>query len=174
MREDPGRAQAERERRRERARRFVAATLLFLVASAVLLVWSTWLQARRRQAVEVFKIAGAVVRYESSCPEWFLDVFGETAAYAFFPKRVVAISTGPSGTEQQPSSTQVTDENLKFLHRLTRLESLDLRGSQVTDEGLLNLTTLKRLEHLDLHNTRVTELGVASLERALPNLEIER
>jgi hypothetical protein len=51
---------------------------------------------------------------------------------------------------------------------------LRLTNAQITDAGLSFLHGLSHLRHLDLRGTRVTGAGVAELQRALPHLQIER
>ena len=69
--------------------------------------------------------------------------------------------------------TQVTDEGLVHLKRLTNLESLSLTSTQITDVGLEHLKTLDSLQELNLYDTQVTPEGVRKLQEALPNCEIE-
>jgi hypothetical protein len=70
--------------------------------------------------------------------------------------------------------TRVTDSGLQYLGRLPRLRRLDLGNTQVTDKGLEHLKGLSRLRELYVKNTEVTDAGVAELQRALPDLKIER
>src|SRR5262249_44309494 len=72
------------------------------------------------------------------------------------------------------SRSGVTDAALAQLKSLTRLETLDLRSTKVSDAGLRHLRPLTRLKVLDLFNTRVTDAGVRELEKALPQVKIER
>jgi hypothetical protein len=174
MRDHGQLAQEKREKRRRWARRFVAVLLACFVGGAALMTWSTWSQSQRRAIADTLTSAGAVLRYDSTCPDWFLDTFGETAAYAFFPQRATSLSTSPAADSEAPVPSHLNDESLKLLKWFPRLESLDLRGSDVTDEGLKHLNSLKRLNHLDLRETSVTEHGVAWLERTLPGAEIKR
>ena len=55
---------------------------------------------------------------------------------------------------------------------MTKLEDLDLTGTQVTDEGLNYLTRLTHLKTLRLYATKITHVGVNSLHAALPNCTI--
>jgi selenocysteine-specific translation elongation factor len=52
------------------------------------------------------------------------------------------------------------------------LQSLDLSGIKVTDAGLKALKELKNLQVLDID--RITDEGVEDLQKALPNLTINR
>lgn len=70
--------------------------------------------------------------------------------------------------------TPITDAGLVHLKDLKALECLILNDTRVTDAGLNHLLSLTRLERLGLENTRVTEAGLADLRHHLPNLiEIE-
>lgn len=69
-------------------------------------------------------------------------------------------------------NTSITDDGLKHLRSLSFLESLNLYGTEVSDEGLQQLSGLKNLRILYLWQTHVTRQGVATLQKTLPNLEI--
>ncbi len=67
--------------------------------------------------------------------------------------------------------TQATDEGLKHLRGLTRLERLFLRGvTDVSDAGAAHLAGLKDLKLLHLTGSRITDAGLAHL-RGLARLE---
>jgi len=70
--------------------------------------------------------------------------------------------------------TQVSDDGLIFLADHARLKCLGLHRTQISDAGLLHLARLSRLEYLDIRDTHVTEQGIGKLQKALPNLEINR
>ena len=70
------------------------------------------------------------------------------------------------------SRTQITDEGLKEVAKLQKLETLDLSGSKITDAGLKELAKLQKLRTLYLNNTQATKAGVAELKKALPNCTI--
>lgn len=72
------------------------------------------------------------------------------------------------------SRTAVTDSGLAHLSGLTKLEQLFLDDTAVTDEGLVHLHGLTGLQILRLANTQVTDAGIAELQRALPNLSINK
>jgi hypothetical protein len=69
--------------------------------------------------------------------------------------------------------TRITDDGLKHLTGLTKLEKLDLVETGITDAGLVHLRGLSSLKKLYLTETRVTKDGVRNLKQALPNVEIE-
>lgn len=68
--------------------------------------------------------------------------------------------------------TNITDAGLKQLKNLPYLESLNLYGTQVTDAGIQQLSSLKSLKTLYLWQTKVTAQGAATLQKALPDAEI--
>jgi hypothetical protein len=69
---------------------------------------------------------------------------------------------------------KVTDAGLMYLRNLTELRELYLYGTDITDAGLEHLTRLKRLRVLDLTATDVSAAGLAELQKALPDVKIER
>jgi uncharacterized protein YjhX (UPF0386 family) len=72
------------------------------------------------------------------------------------------------------AGTNIDDEALEHVQRLTSLETLDLKGTQVTDKGLALLKGLKNLKALYVYRTRVTDAGVQDLKAALPELTVDR
>ena len=60
-------------------------------------------------------------------------------------------------------STRLTDDGLRYLARLPRLQHLILGGQQITDRGLVVLRELRRLRTVSLSSTSVTDAGVANL-----------
>jgi Leucine-rich repeat (LRR) protein len=70
--------------------------------------------------------------------------------------------------------TQVTDAGLEHLRGLTQLQQLYLDNTQVADAGLEHLQGLTQLQLLSLQSSQVTDAGVAELQKALPNVQINR
>ncbi len=70
--------------------------------------------------------------------------------------------------------TGITDAGLAHLMGLVNLNYLNLYGTAVSDGGLKHLEGLRNLKSLYLWQTQVTDEGVASLKKALPELEIVR
>lgn len=70
--------------------------------------------------------------------------------------------------------TAIGDAGLAHLKGLSELRYLNLYGTKVTDAGLANLKGLANLEKLYLWQTAVTDAGAADLQKALPNLQIDR
>ena len=60
------------------------------------------------------------------------------------------------------------------LDQLPNLAILNLSSSCITDEGLAELRGLTGLRRLDLRDTKVTIDGIASLQRSLPHLVVEK
>ena len=68
------------------------------------------------------------------------------------------------------SDQKITDETLKTLAGLSKVDSLNLRGTEVTSAGLAQLQHLKALTHLHREKTKVNDAGLKHLQQ-LPNLE---
>jgi hypothetical protein len=68
----------------------------------------------------------------------------------------------------------VTDAGLVHIRRLRRLGKLSLDRTQVSDEGLRFLKSLPNLHMLRIRGTKVTNAGVAELQRALPEIVVEK
>jgi hypothetical protein len=69
--------------------------------------------------------------------------------------------------------SKVTDDGLKELRRLHRLENLWLTETGITDAGTIHLEALKTLKEIDFTGTNVTKEGVSGLRRALPDCNIK-
>jgi serine/threonine protein kinase len=70
------------------------------------------------------------------------------------------------------SGTIVSDDDLKQLRKLTRLQALVLARTGVTDTALMYLAALKGLTQLDLSGTKTTAEAIAELKKALPKCQI--
>ena len=68
------------------------------------------------------------------------------------------------------SGTEVTDEGLAHLEKLTGLKTLDLTDTEITDEGLKHLEHLAELRDLRVGETQITGEGLIALVDSLPNL----
>ncbi len=64
---------------------------------------------------------------------------------------------------QLGGSKRLTDEGVRYLAQLPRLEHLDLRDTGITDRGLVILRDLPSLQTLSLGQTRVTDDGITEL-----------
>ena len=60
-------------------------------------------------------------------------------------------------------SRELTDEGVRHLARVPRLERLDLSGTSITDRGLEVLRQLPALRSISLAGTRITDAGAAHL-----------
>jgi hypothetical protein len=72
------------------------------------------------------------------------------------------------------SDTNVTDVGLAQLSKLPNVSYLDLSRTKVSDAGLVHVKDLIRLSTLVVRGTRVTKSGASELERARPQLTVER
>jgi hypothetical protein len=70
------------------------------------------------------------------------------------------------------SSSEVSDDDLKRLEALARLQRLDVDYTKVADAGLEHLQGLRQLKYLELSETKVTDAGVKRLQQILPHCEI--
>jgi HEAT repeat protein len=91
----------------------------------------------------------------------------EWAAQQRLPQLDVVIAV----TATRPDTRDGDIAGLASLEALTRA---DLACTLVTDAGLIHLKGLKNLKYVDLHNTKVTDAGVVALQKALPELKINR
>ena len=83
------------------------------------------------------------------------------------------VAKRPTVTELYLSGTHITDDGLKHLSGLIKLEYLNLADTGVTDAGLQHLKGLAALKNLDLTGTKVTAAGVAMLKQAIPNVKVK-
>jgi Leucine-rich repeat (LRR) protein len=67
-------------------------------------------------------------------------------------------------------ATKITDDGLKELVGLKKLQDLGLSSTQVTDAGLKQLAELKELQKLSLNSTKVTDAGLKQL-KSIANLQ---
>lgn len=67
--------------------------------------------------------------------------------------------------------TQVSDDGLRHLTDLPKLDNDDLTNTGVTDAGLEILSTIKTLEYIHVEGTRVAINGILRVRSALPNCE---
>jgi Leucine Rich repeat len=66
----------------------------------------------------------------------------------------------------------VTDVGLTYLKGLMHLQILDLDETRVTDAGLVNLTGMSSLKSIALSGTGVTDLGIDHLKRLMSLREL--
>jgi hypothetical protein len=65
----------------------------------------------------------------------------------------------PDTVVLQMANPDVTDETLKYLQGMRRLQELDLNDTQVTDAGLKLIAKLPKLQRLRLRKTHITDAG---------------
>ena len=65
----------------------------------------------------------------------------------------------PDTVVLQMANPDVTDETLKYLRGMNRLQELDRNDTQVTDAGLKEIAQLPKLQRLRLRKTRITDAG---------------
>ena len=70
------------------------------------------------------------------------------------------------------NETLITDESLKALSGLQKLNVVILRNTHVTDEGIYALRELPKLERLDLRGTRISKECTDALKAANRRLHI--
>ncbi|MGA2797346.1 MAG: hypothetical protein ABSE63_07210 [Thermoguttaceae bacterium] len=70
--------------------------------------------------------------------------------------------------------TAITDNGLKTLKKISHLQTLFLNGTKITDAGLENLKDFGQLTTLGIRQTIITYAAIRDLQKALPNLKIER
>jgi len=71
------------------------------------------------------------------------------------------------------AGTQITDNGVKWLCGLSRLQSLNIANTHISDVGLESLERLTTLQRLHVGgSTPISIQGVRELIRALPNCEV--
>lgn len=65
-----------------------------------------------------------------------------------------------------------TDEGLKMLSTLPKLERVNLNSEHVTDETAKALASIKTLRYIRLSKTQITDEAIAELRRSLPDCQI--
>ncbi|MHB1035957.1 MAG: leucine-rich repeat domain-containing protein [Pirellulales bacterium] len=149
-------------------------------------------QAQRRQeVVDNFTKLGGVVRYDYDQdkagnwipgsqppgPVWLRRILGDQM---FCDVYGVGIGRKIGDADLEPLecftqlqelrlSSPITDEGLKHVGKLRRLEILVLRDSPITDAGLQHLAGLNKLRDVGLFGTKLTDAGLQHLVR-LPAL----
>lgn len=146
------------EHRRGRWFQFTLGSLLAMtvIASAVLALWVRGPMERRQVLTAIERSGGGRVRYASIAPDWVVDLLGDWVR-GFFDEVDEIILFDPS------------DADVARLSVLPHLRSLTLSGGKVTDEAMKAVARLTRLEELKLFDTSVSHKGLAELQR-LPML----
>ena len=138
------------------------------VVMAVLAVFlQVWLPYHREQVVirEIERLGGDVLtiwdgpKWTERGPEWIQEIVDDGWLSWFERAYSVWIS-----------ETAISDEVLRHLSGLTKLDTLSLQNTQVSDEELKHLRGLTNLQFLYLDNTQIGDEGLKSLT-GLTNLE---
>ncbi len=146
---------------------------LFLV-TLILALWLGWVchkANQQKKAVESIENLGGTVVYdyqvdangdyvpnaEPPGPVWFRDFVG------------VDFLANPVDVNLQ--IRHIEDDDLKYLQKLVRLQTLNLACNHITDAGLEHIRGMTRLEVLYLCYTQVSDTGLAHLQR-LADLEL--
>ena len=67
----------------------------------------------------------------------------------------------------------VTDDGLKYLKNMKKLNFLNFRHNKITNKGLKHLEGLKLLEYLNLDdNPKLTQDAVDALEKKIPGCDL--
>lgn len=137
-------------------------------------IWDTLSEAEQESRLFEARLAGdemniSIMPISAEDPRLRINVlngaagFGDEQILRLEPvaERIVSLDLAKS---------QVTDEGLKIVGKMTSLEKLHLENTRVTDAGIAHLTSLKQLNYLNLYGTGVTNQLFKYLE-ALPNLK---
>ena len=150
---------------REPKRRFRIPNPTVLLAVGLVLVviavgLSVWVPYHREQvAIREIKRLGGSVGTEKGGPDWLRGLVGDEWMVGFDRVGGVTFFDEP-----------ISDDNLKYLSGLTKLENLILHYTQVSDDGLKQLSGLTRLKLLWLKGTQVSDTGLGALDEPRANL----
>ena len=114
----------------------------------------------------------------SNCPE-LTDSGLANLITRLPPLRLLAVTGLPALTATLPAlamhhpnlellgldHTGVTDDDLKAVEELRKLNSIHMQGTRITDAGLVHLRRLANLTSLMINNTRVTTAGLKHLNQ---------
>ena len=70
------------------------------------------------------------------------------------------------------TGSSITDDGLKSLLQLHKLEKLTIGETKISDASVQTLMQLETLNYLDVTDTRITREGVEQLKAGLPNAQI--
>jgi hypothetical protein len=105
----------------------------------------------QRSAIVALRSAKAKLNFETSVPEWLLEVFGADITDGDVVGVVVGSKGGPH---------LATDSSLSHVRRLMKLRSVEVYGPTVTEEGLSALADLDELEVIQLGAVPVRDRGL--------------
>jgi hypothetical protein len=153
--------------------------LTFLVALACSWLAVKMQQAnRQKQAVEALRKLGAFVKVESGS-SWLRKILGDdffnevTSVYLSSSSyrrltdsdlRLLMDLNGIQDLWLEGYDMHISNEGLKILQRLPRLESLDLGSDDFNDDSLKQIACLTQLKELGLSSDHFTEKGFRLLK----------
>jgi hypothetical protein len=146
--------------------------LLLFVGILFLLAWG-WLSQkteawnRRAEAISLLERLDAQMRFNRDDELEEVELYGPTVN----DKVVASLALFPKIRQLRLSQSAVTDRGLeKLLDSLPLLQLLYLDGTQISDNALAPVARLSRLERLNLAKTDVTDEGLQQL-RGLTGLQ---
>ncbi|QDT44215.1 hypothetical protein Pan241w_43230 [Gimesia alba] len=112
---------------------------------------------KRKALAQRLKDAGATVRYT-----WF----GVSSMPAFLRPHLhfIDLPVKPRVYDIDANNSQVSDETLRGLERMTYLDFLKLENCNVSDIALTRLKDLENLREINLKGTQITDQGLRHLE----------
>lgn len=134
------------------------------------------LAVRQQQAFDVIRtLSGVVTKDENIAdkPVVRIEIRYELSDEEL-TKLAGRLTAFPQLNDLRFKSAKITDEGVAQLRRLTQLHSLSLENTAITDAGLTPLKELTSLETLNLKGTKVTDAGILELQKALPQVKLER
>jgi|GEM_PF-2581941 len=152
---------------------------VLLVVSLVAFKWHSY-QRDQLALTEVGKLGGtytlesaALIRDTGSSPSSFsrtrFAVLTQIAGANPITEVDLSITSWPREEETFPL---MTDNDIKVIASLSRLQRLSLRGMPITDAVVNQLARFQNLKHLDVRETQISTQGLARLKAALPSCEV--
>ena len=170
-----------------------------LAVCLLLSVWlGFWCSAARHQRLAVRALCRnhrAMVRYDfdgstnmlggaemSPLPAWLVDVVGVDM---FHRVKLVSVLNFHFRDEDLPqvtrlrdlrflflSHTDISDDGLVVIPKLTELEGLSLENTRIGDRSIPHLRRLRQLRWLDVSGTKISDAGMEMLKSDLPHCRI--
>lgn len=123
------------------------------------------------KTLEAIKRAGGTVTFdETKTPKTVVGVDLSMSATAY--KLLPQLRAFPDLESCSVWDTPITDDDLKHLHGLTKLQRLNLGNTDVTDQALYYLRDMKYLRELHVNGTKFTAAGLQDLKRSLPDTKV--
>ena len=126
-------------------------------------VWLARWQAEQKAIVEIKKLGGSV-KTEICAPPSLRKQLGKQRSR--FVTLVNMMSRDDDKIERSVTNRNDSDQVLQYVKQFTQLKRLFLEGTQATDENLKHLTGLKKLQALYMwYASKVTDEGFAHLQK---------